>query len=831
MSGLLFFAVVVLGVMLAAQGQRLRDLRRRLDRLERVGAFAPAATPPPADAPDEAPAAQRERADAWVATPTAPPESTAPPGPPAPEPEAAMARLNLESLVGARLPVWIGAIALVAAGFFLVRYSVESGLLGPGVRTALAAAFSVVLVAGSEVAHRATLTRSDPRIAQALAGAGIASAYGTLYIAAALYHFIAPLPAFVVMIAVTGAGLVLALRHGPPTAVLALAGGFLAPLVAGYDAAGIGPLLVYLTLFTGALFGLAIQRGWAWLAVAATLAGFGWVNFLLFVLAGSALAGAAAFVLVLAVGATLALPRAGVEAAWLRLAPLAGGLAQLLAFAPALDFSPLAWSFYLALAAATLVLAWRDARYIPGALAALGLALLLVGFGLFGEPHGTSLFATVAVAAIFAIPGALLLARSRAWAILALGGAAGPVLIADLLASPRLGDGQWAALLSAAATLAGWISWRRRDQSGTRDPGLILGAFLAATLVTVAAGHLVGWDRLAIPLALVALALGLWARRVGDPALFGLPAVALLAALVAGYGPLGAYAGLLIDSLIGEHLAFARLPALSDSLRDLFLPAAAATLLSVDPRQFGRQRATVLAVATAIGLMLLYHLAKLPLAIGDTTAFTRHGFFERAFITQGLLVGGWLAHRHPPLVRLATSLFILGLARIIWFDLLLLNPLWVAQDVDGIPLLNVAVIHLALAAGLAWTFASGQAWRATGMALALAAALAAVRQATHGAVLTGPISSGENAAYSVALLLLAIAWLGLGLRSGERDLRLAGLALLTAVTFKVFLIDAAALDGLLRVLSFLGLGIALIGLSWVYTRFLAARPKASVAPD
>ncbi|NWN13489.1 DUF2339 domain-containing protein, partial [Escherichia coli] len=50
--------------------------------------------------------------------------------------------------------------------------------------------------------------------------------------------------------------------------------------------------------------------------------------------------------------------------------------------------------------------------------------------------------------------------------------------------------------------------------------------------------------------------------------------------------------------------------------------------------------------------------------------------------------------------------------------------------------------------------------------------------------------------------------------------RVFGLALLTGVTFKVFLIDAAALDGLLRILSFLGLGLALIGIGWAYGRFV-----------
>ena len=64
-------------------------------------------------------------------------------------------------------------------------------------------------------------------------------------------------------------------------------------------------------------------------------------------------------------------------------------------------------------------------------------------------------------------------------------------------------------------------------------------------------------------------------------------------------------------------------------------------------------------------------------------------------------------------------------------------------------------------------------------------------------------------------------------------LRVAGLSLLTAVTFKVFLVDAAALTGLLRILSFLGLGIALIGIGWAYGRVigLGGREKNASKPE
>lgn len=844
MIGILLLAVVVLGIMVANLSARVKQMSRRIDLLEREGRVV-------ASAPAVAAAAERElvaETEPVVAGEVRPSSVLPHPNPsPAGEgleekrsPEAerierdrfregeqvaeverrdGWSRPGLESLIGARLPVWIGAVALIAAGFFLVRYAIESGLLGPGVRTFAAGLFALILVVASEVARRLPATADDPRIGQALAGAGIASGYGALYLAAALYDLVPPLPAFVVMLGVTALALFLALRHGPPTAVLALAGGFAAPLVAGYDAAGIAPLLVYLALFTGALFALAVQRGWAWLAIAATVAGFGWVNFLLMVLTQDHGA-AAAFAVVLAIAASVALPRAGVGSPWLRIAPLVAGLVQLLAFAPALDFGGLAWAMYLTLAGATLVLAWRDERYLPGALAAVVLALALIATGLARVDEGASFAGAVVAALLFSAVGIALLDRARGWSVVALAGIAGPLLIANALEPRELADWQWGALSLVAAGLAAFVSWRRRAVVGTRDAGLVGGAAIAALLWSVAWAQLLpaAWLPLAITLAAVAVAA--WARRTGDGGLLLLPAVLLAAALAAGGETVSAYLEAVARSVGGAHLPFRYLPAIGDGLRVLLPIAAAAIALRIEPRMFGRLRAPVLAGGIGCALVLAWHLAKLPLAIGDETRFVALGFVERALISQALLAVGWWLARRPGGGTIGVYLFGLGLARIVWFDLLILNPVFVAQQVGSIPLLNAGVLHAVAAAAWCWRFAADATWRRAGMVLSLVAMLTLVRQASHGTLLTAGLGTGENYGYSAALLVLALGWLGVGIRREARDLRVAGLALLTAVTLKVFLVDAAALDGLLRILSFLGLGVALIAISWVYGRFL-----------
>ena len=54
------------------------------------------------------------------------------------------------------------------------------------------------------------------------------------------------------------------------------------------------------------------------------------------------------------------------------------------------------------------------------------------------------------------------------------------------------------------------------------------------------------------------------------------------------------------------------------------------------------------------------------------------------------------------------------------------------------------------------------------------------------------------------------------------------LAVMVVAVLKVFLVDAAGLEGLARVGSFMALGFSLIGIGWFYNRQLRA-PRADTA--
>ena len=78
----------------------------------------------------------------------------------------------------------------------------------------------------------------------------------------------------------------------------------------------------------------------------------------------------------------------------------------------------------------------------------------------------------------------------------------------------------------------------------------------------------------------------------------------------------------------------------------------------------------------------------------------------------------------------------------------------------------------------------------------------------------------EIYAYTAAWIACALALLGVGILRRSRPWRALALAVLVAAVLKAFLYDMSDLTGLLRVASFLGLGLALIGIGQIYRRFV-----------
>lgn len=390
----------------------------------------------------------------------------------------------------------------------------------------------------------------------------------------------------------------------------------------------------------------------------------------------------------------------------------------------------------------------------------------------------------------------------------------------------------------------------RRRAAGAARAGALVAGFLLVTLevrrayrgpyLDAAEVGFAEWGGLIAAWAALALLLHLagrrWPRRGLEIAGEGISLVALLG-LVAG--PLVGANPLLAPIEVG------RLPVVNLLLWVYGAPALAFAALA---RELARRPAAAEGPARLVGARPAWWTAAL-LAVTLLTLEVRQAFHgallhrsEVGFAEWGGLIVAWLvaaglalaaARRLPgrDLARLADGLVVLALFGLAAGPLFAANPLWSHRAVGSLPVLNL----------LLWTYgvpalllaAHAAVLRPRRPPLARAAGVAAlvlvfvlvtleVRQAFHGTWLDeGAAGHGEQYAYSAAWVLLGTALLVAAIaRRRSRALRRASLAVMALAVGKVFLYDTAHLTDLYRVLSFLGLGLSLLLLAWLYQRFV-----------
>ncbi len=290
----LIIAIVAFLIAIKASSQAA-ELRRRLSSLEEMFYAQRQVQPPPlmpapvqTEAPATAPAEPPPLAPEPEVAP--PPPAAADVSPPpfetgleagAPPPLPAPAR-GFEERLGTRWVVWIGGLALALGGFFMVRYSIEAGLLGPGVRVFLGGLFALALLGAGEWTRRKEAISSIQALPIAnipaiLTAAGTAVAFATIYAAYALYGFLVPATAFVLLGLVALGTLAAALLHGPALAGLGVVGAFVTPILVSSGKPDYWALYIYLAIVTAASFGLARIRLWRWLAVTTIVFAVLWI--------------------------------------------------------------------------------------------------------------------------------------------------------------------------------------------------------------------------------------------------------------------------------------------------------------------------------------------------------------------------------------------------------------------------------------------------------------------------------------------------------------------------------------------------------------------------
>ncbi len=162
-----------------------------------------------------------------------------------------------ESLIGGRLFNRIGAAAIVIGIGFFLKYAFDNDIISEPLRVLIGVFLGAAFIAGAEQMQRKKL----PIFAQGLTGAGIGTLYLSVYAAYNFYHLMPVMQAFAGMIGVTVIGFVLALRYNAlAIALLAWFGGYLTPLLIHSEQPNPFGLMGYLTVLSLGMLALVLRR-------------------------------------------------------------------------------------------------------------------------------------------------------------------------------------------------------------------------------------------------------------------------------------------------------------------------------------------------------------------------------------------------------------------------------------------------------------------------------------------------------------------------------------------------------------------------------------------
>jgi uncharacterized membrane protein len=185
---------------------------------------------------------------------------------------------------------------------------------------------------------------------------------------------------------------------------------------------------------------------------------------------------------------------------------------------------------------------------------------------------------------------------------------------------------------------------------------------------------------------------------------------------------------------------------------------------------------------------------------------------------------------------------VVSVAFVVAQHFVLLNPLFTDESTGSIPFFNLlflAYLLPAAAAGALALYARGKRpkWYSAMLGLLMAVlvfvyATLSVRRLFQGEHIAYWAGMGqlETYAYSALWLAMGVALLVAGVWQRSQALRIASAVLIAVAVAKVFIFDMSELEGVLRALSFIGLGVVLIGIGLFYQKLLTRAARQDAAP-
>ncbi len=748
---------------------------------------------------------------------------------------------------------WIGAIALAFGGIFLAKYSLEAGLLSPLTRLSLGGVFGLSLIAVASYLHykRIIFEGFNNYIPAALASGGFITCFALTLLAYSSYSMISPTAAFIVLAIIAISASAMALKLGPLLAVLGIIGAYSVPIWVNTGSNNLLALFMYVGFvsLSASLVAQKVQRAWLWYLLWAGHIGWYLVGFLITQLKSNTPWLFATFALLSIVG-LIALPRLGLKLKSIehrphslkRLVKVLPDHLLLLAFIVPLIFTmsisyyTLQWQAIGVLSIGLLLLlVLKNSRWDLWQGLSLVIAILMIisaeqmnslsaffddGLFIFKSEYGLGLllgFGFMAYGLYFGKKHIKRLAFhiSAAFSVFVMIGT-----LYSLIPNSALSTAYplWAFVLFVVAAIL--IKCAQHNTTLFQRFTYWVGA---NANITLAITMLLSDSGLTIALAIQVLLISVLIKRFNVPMphwpIKALVAALLLRLTLAPWTP--SYDAL---TLFGLHWSIIVYPLCTA----LFF--AAAKCYKSSQLKVWLEGAALHCLALFITTETSYQL------VGHYPQFDSLSFYEQILLTcNWLALGCVYLHRAriagslAKLYQIAGGVLASGAGFISVKTLLDDNPLLSSIYIGELPVFNWLFLLWLVPAGLTiWLYSLIKPINAkvapfvlviAGL-LGLIAINSFIRQYWQGPYiyLSKGASNAELYSYSIIWLILGAGTVILGHLKNQLLIQKIGLGLLAAVIVKVFLIDMANLTGLLKALSFIGLGLSLVGLSWLFQK-------------
>ncbi|WP_120498376.1 DUF2339 domain-containing protein [Kiloniella sp. EL199] len=776
--------------------------------------------------------------------------------------------------------VWLGSLTVIIGGVFLIKYSIENDLLSPGFRITCGVLFGLALMAGGEWLRRRPIEQAiaalkPNHVPPALTAAGLAITYGSIYAAYGLYDLVPPLIAFILLTIVAIAGLGLSLLQGPLIAAMGMAGAFVIPMLVSTGNSSAWALFSYLSFITASALAVVRYQSWWWLGWMSLTGSVLWQLIWMANVWESGDVYPLALHQILIIGLFIA-PRyenflTSVEnlkhpfdfvgklspEKILGLSTITSVLALQIVLLSMDNFSTASLIFFFIIAGGLGYSAFK-LKHCEALLTAISLVALYVvarypfpgsielpeTFYVSGQEAGTLINPIIPpelnfylllsgfIAIIAAAIGFKGLSKTRTPVYLATLSVTVPLLaflFVYLRVSALGADLAWSLLalvLSGLSFMAAKQVLPKRSEAGMEP---VLGVYALAVLAALGIAFAIAFEKsgLTIALALLLPSAGWIASQVRIP--FIRPSILFIAVIVV----IRLVALNHFDPIVPREEVEALWLLYSFGIPALAFAGAAYYF----KREKDDQLVTILeSGALAIGVALVN--LEIRYLVNDNNLYAQYYMpLEQSLQSLSwLITGAFLYYRNRLVPRIVSdwgSKILLSMAgfQILLFQSLVFNPVFTNEFVGDLPLFNqlsLAYLIPGLISIIIYREARNQGHKKFmpwigGIAvwLVFLDLTLEVRRAFHPlAMASGDILNAEGYSYSAAWLVFAGVLLAVGIIRDISKIRHLSLGLVLLVTTKVFLWDMSALSGLYRVASFIGLGLCLIGIGFLYQRFV-----------